>query len=374
MSQFNLFSKLPQELQDLIWDAAIRDDGPAAQFFTIYDPRYDTNATVPLFRRIDGIRDVRNQSSHVGLVAPQSASHNGAYSWVNGNASAYMTDSGLWTACWASRQRMLWHFKLAETSALMSMLAPVGERAAREVCRRPTASVTMPFWRDNGERQYLTIRPMEDLLVFQYAMNSQVKPSEKRHWRSLKQFPPFRWQHSSGGWHSPLHVRNIAVPYDPQGTRDVVGPTAGDINGLKGFWFIDYALQRRYQVPYGADRRDRQTFHVGGDWEFVEVGDTDDEWWDPNSRNNGNGPFSSGAFLLAAGLQWDALITHAMLDLQQSLFPNQWNTPGTNQASTDSADKHSFPRIGVLAYVKRGSEKHLPTRKEWIDRCRREST
>jgi hypothetical protein len=376
MAQFTLFPKLPQELQDIIWDFAIRDDGPATQFFTLYHARFDKDSLVPPDRRVEGMRNGSERTTQFALAAPHGtdAAPNGTedrrvQSWVDGNGSAYMTDSGLWTACWNSRARMLQRFRPAETSSLTTRFAQVEVEKAREICQKPTATVTMPFQRDNGEQQYLTIQPMEDLLYFQFAAHSAVELQGTYQWKYIKDFPLFRWRRDSGGSHAPLHVRNIAIQCDPlrkllqpgrwqQTLRAMGGPAPGDVAGLEGFWFVHYGLQRRYRVDDAADRRDRKTFRAGGDWEFVEVLRTDKEWWDPSVGDRAGGPKGSGSRSLVTNLELDAHL--------DSLIANTEEEDLERKALQNYRNNANTPRRGVLAYVKRGSQEHLPTRSEWI--------
>lgn len=380
MSRFPKFSELPQELQDQIWDMAIRDDEPAAQFFTIYD------------------RDYIFSQCPVGLTAPHK-------SGVDGNESAYMTDSGLWTACWGSRARMLWRFKPAETSALMSRLAPVTAQAAQEICRRPTAFVTMPFQRDDGSsggggRQcYLTIKPTEDLLHFNFAGRARPEPNtDHYYWKFFKDIPALRWKLPGGegrAWHAPLHVRHVAVEYHPW-WRDSdfcfeahrlyyeakVRPRAEQFDGPEMFWLVDYGLRRRFRVDLDLDpditwssRRGRRTFRAGDDHEFVEVFRDDDEWRDLSSSYGRTGGFhgdgDTAAHYLAKMMQARERKerTQAETDAEDAVRQAQQNNDIAAEEDAfmalDRISQQTPVKFGVLAYVKRGSDRNLPTELEW---------
>ncbi|KAK7696775.1 hypothetical protein SLS64_014225 [Diaporthe eres] len=354
MSQFTIFSRLPHELRDQIWDQAIRDDGPAAHFFTMYDPAVDTDHAVRQEKRVHATSGGNDPSYRVGLAAPHDRRW-GEHSWTVGNVSAYMTDSGLWTACRASRRRMLWHFRPTATSS------PAAPDPADELPASSTAPVTMPFRRDNGERQYLTIRPSEDLLCFQLASSSAISRQEGDHWIHLQNFPLFRWRRPGGGWESPQRMRHIAIEYDVEYLDEMTASwlrqsciMAEDVVGLAGFWFINYRLERRYRPD--KDRRARKTFRAAGGVEFVEVRKGDDEWWDrvygPKADRTGCPEFEQAKI-------WNYM--------KKGMPPDQSIFDSSDESSDDTADERRLPlRYGVLACVNPGSAKHLPTKSEWI--------
>lgn len=149
-------------------------------------------------------------------------------SWTDGNLSTYLTDSGLWTACHESRQRMLRHFRPSETSPQLSKRMPVDWEAVRRICEKPTASINMEFLRDNGERQYLTIRPSADLLCLHQPQSSNISWD---HWHFLQDFPLFRWRSHEWHWES-SYIMNVAVEYDPAWEKLEYGPFVGIKNGF----------------------------------------------------------------------------------------------------------------------------------------------
>lgn len=330
MSQFNKFSELPQELQDQIWDLAIRDDRPAAHFFTVYDPAQDCDDIVRHEKRVHVARAGHVPPYGVGLAAPE-VPETCRQSWTDGNLSAYMTDSALWTACWNSRKRMLWHFRPTATRSL---------------------AVTMPFLRDDGKRQYLTIRPSEDLLCLQFPTGSAIR-EQKRYWRLLRDFPLLRSRLSHGWWQLPERVRHLAIDLlDMEWFQTLFAdwPYLHLLNvdgmasaGLAGFWLINYGLDRRYRAD--GDRRGRRTFRAAGGVELVEVLADDNEWWDRSS-----GPERSLARRL----------TQYMADLNE-------RTVGWKKVARITQEFQYEHQFGVLACVKPGSEKHLPTKSEWND-------
>lgn len=379
MSTFTLFPKLPKELRDMIWDEAIRDDVPSAHFFTMYDTKHDQDVQQDFKVRATATAEEASAIYRVGLAAPYPGTNSNCqlHSWVDGNLSAYMADSGLWQACWESARRMEWRFQWH------------------------TEPVTMTFQRergDNGESHYLTIRPSEDLLCLQFNIRSRIDVHRGYHWQYLLGFPPFRWQLGGGWWDSTGAVRHIAVQFDPawrvftnrwpaidellKGWRNVVG-----VAGLAHFWLVSYTMERRYRAE--EDRAGRQIFRACGGLEFVEVLDGDDEWWDHAgqqiTRTSGGlelveildgdeewldlpgghdeftpaGPKLSPAKCVAKILQteiWE------MSMMAPELYYGDW----VEFDDDDDSEKVWLP-VGVLACVKHGSEKHLPTKSQWMD-------
>ncbi|RTE76719.1 hypothetical protein BHE90_008793 [Fusarium euwallaceae] len=110
-TSFPLFSSFPNEIQELIWDAAVRPvpGRQHVQRFIITDhylnqanPQYPVSGDFIRFGRQDGPR------FGFSLALPWHDPHG------NPNESGYAMDSGLWTACTASRAAMIRRFKKNE--------------------------------------------------------------------------------------------------------------------------------------------------------------------------------------------------------------------------------------------------------------------
>lgn len=352
MSQFNLFSKLPAELRVMIWDFAIRDNSPAAHFFC--HGAFDRNFTVDPERRFPAPSGRNGRTWRFGLSAPQNSPNN-EYSWVDGNPSAYMIDSGLWTACRESRERMIRHFHPNKASS------PVMGPLDRQWCLESDAPVTLPFRRDNGERQELTIRPSEDLLCLQFAKGPAF------YGNILQNLPTFRRRRPGGVGYEATHPRHVAIAFDPEWLEpqiDLLFPSGrfyfdDVVSRLAGFWFITRTLERRYKTD--EDRSSRRTFRAAGGMELVEVRGGDDEWWDSSwgpHASDTRWPYRSRAEDLAEHLSRTVGTDEMFLSEEE------------DEGSDDGADDRlPARRFGVLACVTPGSETHLPTKSEWMDGC-----
>lgn len=333
---------------------AIRDDDPGVHFFTIYDTRNDPPSVVNPSKRVYVTGTSFVARFNIGFAAPRRQGSN-RLSWIDGNLSSYLTDSGLWTACYESYKRMLRHFRPSEVSQTM----PLDERRVEEVCKKPTASINMEFIGDNSERQYLTVCPAMDLICLQLPENSNISWDSSDHWESI-QFPLFRWHDHGSYGHSP-HIKNVAVEYNPAWEtfdpkkdlgpfRDVTGfRKVNEIPGLKTFWFIDYRLTRKYK-PNDCKR---QTFRAGK-LTFIEVDSTDWEWCSCPKEGwrciGGCDQNPATVKLLGA---------HALVD---DLEPYEMQDDGWSVS-----DYITGADMRVLACVDLESEGELPTMEEWYE-------
>lgn len=362
MAQFHPFPNLPKELRDSIWDMAIRSDDPGVHFFTIYDACNDPPSVVNPSKRVHVTEEPFVVRFRIGFAAPRPRrQESNQLSWTDGNLSTYLTDSGLWTACHQSRERMLRHFRPSETSPQISQ-KPLDERTVEEICKKPTASINMGFISDNSERQYLTIRPTIDLICLQLPENSNISWDSDDHWESIQDFPLFRWHGDGGYWHS-SYIKNIAAEYNPAwetfDPKKDLGPfrhvsgfrNVDEVHGLETFWFIDYRLTRKYK----SDDCKRQTFRAGK-LTFIEVDWGDWEWC---SCPKEGWRCLGGCDQNPAALE--KFGAHALVD---ELEPYETeDDDGSMLEYTPGAD------MRVLACVDLDSEGELPTREEWYEMC-----
>jgi hypothetical protein len=366
MAQFEFFNDLPKELRDQIWDMSIRNDDPAVHFFTMYDVWNDPGSVVDPAKKVHA---TRGQETHIlsfrtGLAAPRGPGE-GKLSWTDGNISTYLTDSGLWTACQESRERMLRHFRPYKTSPLVSRRMPVHLTTVMDICDKPTASVNMEFTRDNGERQYLTIRPSTDLICLQLSENSNVSYRMGGFdWEAISDSPSFRWYSHECPWHS-SYIMNVAVEYDPaweyrspdkvrnhfESVRSAF-INVGEINGLADFWFIDYRLKRKYK-PARCERGTRK-FHAGN-LTFIEVTQGDAGWCCCPREGCSDECFSDEQKYTMHG-------PHEMAYDLEMYHDQRFDT-----MSEDGSETYYWNGYGVLACVDLGLEGKLPTREEFYE-------
>lgn len=339
MAQFHLFPDLPKELRDCIWDMAICDDDPAVHFFTIYDAQDDSNSAFDPTNKVHATRNSCVLRFSIGFAAPRFRGCNQVL-WAYNSRYTYLTDSALWTACHESRERMLRHLRGSE-------------------------GMNMGFIPDNGERQYLTIRPSADLFCLQRPDNSNISLDSRYHWESIHNFPLFRWHRYVNPWKS-SRTMNVAIEYDPAweifdprkdcGPFQAVTNSFGKIDekhGLVTFWFIDYRLTRKYK----PGNRERQMFRAGN-LAFVEVDSTDWEWCCCPKEGCLEGCFhGSGRYTHRA---------HDLVDELQLYIDSQPYSQPDKFYGYDRFNTRAGCR--VLACVDLESEGELPTEEEWYER------
>lgn len=366
MAKFHPFNDLPKELRDSIWDMAIRKDEPAAHLFTMYDAKKDHDSVIDPTKKVHVTGDLELTSwpylisFYTGLAAPRNL-RNGRLSWTDGNTSTYLEDSGLWTACHESRERMLRHFKPSETSPQASRCRQSNQSTIWDIRAKPNASVNMEFTRDNGERQYLTIRPSTDLICLQVPKNSKLSfGPDDFDWRDTGEFPLFRWRGDDSYYSYCSDIKNVAVEYDPAWDESHNSydhfPTVGgvfsficDIPGLDAFWFIDYRLTRKFKREEGERRR--RMFHAGR-MTFIEVMKIDNEWCCCPKEGCSDECLSNRLKSTPHG-------AHRLADFCDS-YHSHW--------LTDSDDDEPWyeGEYGVLACVDLELEGELPTTTEWF--------
>ncbi|KAF4947843.1 hypothetical protein FGADI_10122 [Fusarium gaditjirri] len=103
---FYLFPSLPQELKDEIWVFALRSHRRGVQIFRVHNSVSEAdNEPQGASRLLDKV----NNSWNFG-APPESKYYKNLDGSPNKNVSAYMIDSGLWTACKESRRVIRKHF------------------------------------------------------------------------------------------------------------------------------------------------------------------------------------------------------------------------------------------------------------------------
>lgn len=301
MASFRRFRDLPTELRHLVWDLAIRDHEPAAHFLSVYSTLKEHKIIVDASKMVRlGIHAPDGRpwvtKSPVGLAAPLQRDV-GEHSWTEGNHSAYMEDSGLWTACRESRVRMLCRYrpeKLGPEAATRSSTEDHNDPAStRRGETTAAASVTLGFRRENRERQYLTICPSVDLVCIQIPAKSWYVSVDHllQHSDVVSDLCTLdsvcSW--TAGG------LENMAVELEVglMMLFQASFPNAFKRLCREGtFWTIDYRL-KPMPGPEGRPRPlrpDRKRFRGAGGCVFVEVRPLDDAEWFGNDEPHMHSP------------------------------------------------------------------------------------
>jgi hypothetical protein len=256
---FHLFPLLPQELRDMIWDAAIRSlDTPGVHLFTADLTKWGrTNKQIP----------------DLTLTPPD------IHALFRGhNPSTYLLDSGVWTACKDSYVRMRHVF-----NGQKSQSKPVG-----------TSYFTLP----RAQAQFFTVLPAQDLFIFRMP----VPHATETMW--------FRFLYNWGSY----GIRHGALEFDP-GWMDPDCPVDAwaqiadamtqrpDTGALRALWFVDYTLKREKGVPLDGKR----AVFTGTNCRFVEVlfqdvGNVDKPWRSEWGCANGLADHESYQFVLRLGV------------------------------------------------------------------------
>ncbi|KAM0246717.1 hypothetical protein ACHAQJ_010115 [Trichoderma viride] len=260
LDTFHYFSQLAPELQQLIWGFAARDYKNGAHFVAavrkIHLNKYSNTSP---------IHDAERDTGYA-LIAPTAQDAPGSVrDWVVGNPSSYIQDSGLWIACFQSRNFMKRRYMKLNNLFSNGYFVHKKETWSIKVC------------------------PSEDLFCIQPLEISAtwLQPSFELpkclHYNSWNQF------------------KNIAMEYDPEwlkipGSVDQLLPMEESARGcfirtLWAFaehdgppgltlWLIDRTIRKRnkplkfYMPHYDDDddltTREPRVFH-GNDRRYVEI-------------------------------------------------------------------------------------------------------
>ncbi|KAI2611815.1 hypothetical protein GGR54DRAFT_339975 [Hypoxylon sp. NC1633] len=299
---FHPFLRLPRELRDRIWDMAIRPDQPGAHFFSIvadFDPDNESSERAQEHLMEINEKTVLNQLLYLKVGAPGfSSSDPNEVSWTIDNPSQYLFDSGLWTACKDSRdriQRKFDRFYTIKGSANNPFWSPPDwypisfEDVSATGCFRSEAGL-----------QHFNVCPHKDLICLQ--LRGWTKEPMYNSWSSL--FCQIRGQipFLDSKWDF-LGPFNLALEFNPEwcgfNTRakrefaDIIYSL--DLDG-DTLWLIDYRIRRRghHIISWSSEtcmreedfERERtggrfghrQVFHAT-DRVFVEVRGPEDVWY-----------------------------------------------------------------------------------------------
>ncbi|KAK1836262.1 hypothetical protein QBC39DRAFT_339229 [Podospora conica] len=261
-TEFHFFPLLPRELRDEIWKLAIRPALPGAHLFRVHQytdpegPAPEHQTSLPL--EACGYRSScisAPQCLPRGVDFDPVAQAAAPISWTLNNPSAYLIDSGLWTAC---KESLLGIDKEFQARARRKPRLSLSEV---EAYRKGRGSFALPetttfYVSDNSRRRHLTVFPCQDLFIAQLRDITDVDWSFP--WNS---FPNFELQDGSKDWNRACSAydRKIAVEYNPAWDRgnhlklswhywdfvvDIVNSLCGGNTALDTLWFIDYRIKR----------------------------------------------------------------------------------------------------------------------------------
>ncbi|KAM0424522.1 hypothetical protein ACHAPT_010237 [Fusarium lateritium] len=270
---FYWFSDLPRELRDQIWKFAIRKAHPGVQIFRLYKPQkhYDDLA----------------QGDLVSSPCCWNGHHLAAPLWdgyfdnidpncSDRNASTYLINGGLWTACKESRLVMKKHFRSAEWDFRRKHHRK--ELASKESRHLLDMPATGCFACDGAAPHYLTVLPYQDLFVLQ---TESLESINREHLNF--DIPIKSSARGFGG------VKNIAIEYNPEWGIQMSKAKPFDTNlsifrtliqaafdvdyYASKIWFIDHNLKRNKDAPAFQEKTDcwgTNAFYAS-DRKFLEV-------------------------------------------------------------------------------------------------------
>ena len=291
------FNSLPRELRDMIWDAVIRDDRPAAHFLSTSTQK-DVKEFVGeccIFGFNDG-PSMRERNPHRRLSAATEQGLRQRFAQPAINPSAFLQDGGLWTACKESHEALRRRQKKRDHDTAVSWPAKRYPRNAG------THHPTMTGYFDNdGIRQYFAISA-NDLICWQpiehdecvylsclpFYSHSLAKPYALQHFAF--EFDP-KWKHPED------------VPKDEYiwQRMDFLGSVANlAMNSSIYIWFIDYGIQRDASLSTNVNARDKRVVFYGNGCRFLEVRSSESGWVYP--RLEGGEPARATALCFAEQL------------------------------------------------------------------------
>lgn len=285
------FSDLPQELRDMIWELAIRPEGPTAHYLSVHHLVKDSHLVEPHWTLRTSMESSDDEFVDFFVFAAPRCGRDDSFSWVLGNHSTYMEDSALWTTCRDSRNHMIRRFRPYETNRRFSR-EHFWKTQPRDVLFN-AATVTAVLQRDGGEQQYFTIQPMRDLIIIQVLPDSciswdrevdkEIFPPIDDLWDSLPWNNALAWRSQYGVTCWP---RNIAIEFDPKWLKQpkkYIRQFRGalDMKKVDTLWFIDDRLQRdpeggRLQESIDL-QKDKKVFNATGR-RFIELHACDPGW------------------------------------------------------------------------------------------------
>lgn len=294
---FPLFTRLPRELRDMIWDLAMRAlDQPAAHFFSVYrrlpgDELWP--ARLPGHNSLDRFPDfLANYLLPPHVPPPSSAVAGGGGQrmapstvWDEpSNPSAYLVDCALWHACGESHAAMVRRFRRPGEASEVTPCPPDGG-GARDSCFPPRSCfATIVVSDPRGRRTWLSVRPKTDLFCLQPVWFRAIM------WDLLLDFSGMAFAPDG----SPIKACHIALEL-----RD--GNPSASSTRLPQLWEIDESRWREeIQRRRAADEKLEQVAKAAVEMQcetlwLIDYGLKDTQSWrDERSKNGKDGEEDKG--------------------------------------------------------------------------------
>lgn len=149
-TEFSLFSSLPTELREEIWNLAIRPKYLGVHIFRVYNTNLDHETPPQEVIHFSRNKCCRRERHELDLAVPLAGKElEGANDPSAKSMSAYMIDTGLWTACHESRVMVIKAFPTIKNT-----------RDGKDYLKPEVG-----YYLSGGAPYYFTIKPMSNPFV-----------------------------------------------------------------------------------------------------------------------------------------------------------------------------------------------------------------
>lgn len=280
---FHLFRNLPTEIQDHIWDLAIRPlpGNRHLHEFIIVDHYFDKpNGADKILADFLRFENGGYLGKGFGLAVPRNEA-------PRPNTSAYNLDSGLWMACQQSRKALERRFRKNEWwSDLLNPGCPARLAGRGEYAGHPRVSHTASYIDSYGKAHHVTICPGKDLVHLVGLDSGSVEWFY--HYAGDKVLLDYRHEGPCDP-HPSFIGLDVAITFNLRWTEYIPSSLVDMIavlhdHACRTLWFIDPRLYR-LQAPAGGGNggelcpsaHSRERFY-SSDYVFTEVREGDALW------------------------------------------------------------------------------------------------
>lgn len=294
---FHLFRNLPTEIQDHIWDLAIRPlpGNRHVHEFIVVDHYFDKpNGADKICADFLRFEPGGYLGQNFGLAVPRNDPVRGP------NMSAYSLDSGLWMACQQSRRALERYYRKNEWwSDLSNPECPTRLAGRGDYSGQSGVSHTASYIDGDGRAHHVTISPDKDLVHL--VGLDPVSVEWFYHYAGDRFLINYRCRYEP--YPSFLGL-DIAITFDHRWVGFIPSTLVDMIHVLhddsgRTLWFIDQRLHRVHASESGGiglsgtDRgsdsclknNNRQVFYSSG-YVFTEVRETDEHLWEVKDEEN----------------------------------------------------------------------------------------